>query len=849
MRVFELAKKMGTTSKELMTVLKKMDIYVSNHMGALTEDDVQAVLKKGGLKPAKKSSKKGKVLKAEPSPPPPKKKRFVLIKKKVAPVVSPPPEEVLAEAVAGDIPPEKVVETVSTPIPEEVVVATPELAPPVAEETSAAETPVATEPESVTPSVVPEEKPVTAKTPEEPPAKPTPAKKETAVAPEKKKEKKKAKIETPVKAKEKPKRAKRGAWDPRAATAGKPGGPAGDSRKWQDFKPIHRKDDRRGRRSRGGPVVDAAAPRRKVIKIHEGLTVKEFSELIGDKVSSIIKKLMEFGKMATMNQTIGLEEAALIAESLGVQTELVAAKTEEELLMHTTPDLPESLKTRAPVITIMGHVDHGKTSLLDAIRATKVTEGEAGGITQHIGAYMVEASGKMMTFLDTPGHEAFTSMRARGAQATDIVIIVVAADDGVMPQTVEAINHAKQAKVPIIVAVNKVDLPDANPDRVKQAVAEYELIPEEWGGETIFAEVSAKTKVGLDHLLEMVLLQSEVLELKANPDKAMLGVIIEAKIEKGRGPVATVLVQEGTLKVGDAFVTGTYFGKVRSLINDEGKRVKTAGPSMPVEVIGIAGVPLAGDTFISVSDERAAKEVVSKRAERERNEKLTSVRRVTLDDLYQGIQDGTAKELKVIIKADVQGSAEALKQSLEKLTTDSVRLQVIHAGVGGITESDILLAAAAEAFVVGFNVRPEAKGKALAEKEHVDIRLYSIIYEVIAEVRAAMEGLLDPILKERILGRVEVRQTFSVPKLGTIAGGYVKEGIASKTAAGVRVFRNDAVVYDGKLASLRRFKDDVKEVQTGYECGLGVEGFKDIQVEDILELYIFDKIPAKLESA
>jgi len=845
MRVFELAKKIGTTSKELMLVLKKMDIHVSNHMGALTEDDVQAVLKKGGLKPAKKGLKKGKVLKAEPSPPPPKKKRFVLIKKKVAAVVSPPPESVVAEPLDEDVPFEESAKASTVPTPE-VVSENSTTAP--AEEPLATEV-VSAEPESSVSPVLPEKETVELKAPEASPSlKSVPPEKPTAAEPEKKKEKKKGKIETPVKAKEKPKRAKRGAWDPRTGAAGAPGG-AGDSRKWQDFKPIHRKDERRGRRSRGGPVVDAAAPRRKVIKIHEGLTVKELSELIGEKVSSIIAKLMEFGKMATMNQSIGLEEASSIAESFGVQTELVAAKTEEDLLMQSVPDLPESLKTRAPVITIMGHVDHGKTSLLDAIRATKVTEGEAGGITQHIGAYMVEAAGKTMTFLDTPGHEAFTSMRARGAQATDIVILVVAADDGVMPQTVEAINHAKQAKVPIIVAINKVDLPDANPDRVKQAVAEYELIPEEWGGETIFAEVSAKTKMGLDHLLEMILLQAEVLELKANPDKAMLGVIIEAKIEKGRGPVATVLVQEGTLKVGDAFVTGTHFGKVRSLINDEGKRVKTAGPSMPVEVIGIGGVPLAGDTFISVSDERAAKEVVSKRAERERNTKLTSVRRVTLDDLYQGMQDGTAKELKVIIKADVQGSAEALKQSLEKLTTDSVRLQVIHAGVGGITESDILLAAAAEAFVVGFNVRPEAKGKALAEKEHVNIRLYSIIYEVIAEVRDSMEGLLDPILTERILGRVEVRQTFSVPKLGTIAGGYVKEGVASKTAAGVRVLRNNALIFDGKLASLRRFKDDVKEVQTGYECGLGVEGFKEIQVDDILELYIFDKIPAKLESA
>lgn len=834
MRVFELSKEIGISSKQLISVLAQMDIEVKSHMSTLTGDDVQAVMKRKDLPKAKTSAKKSKAKKKVEAPPAePPKKRFVLRKKRVAPVaeVAPPEPEVLDEDKVLEVepvaaPPVIHDEVALSPPPEEEVAE----ASPASEVKSVAGPVVPTEetlpPAPTLPPVVVEEKKQ---------APPSSLKTEAVV------ESKKPKPQVPEeKTKEKPKRPRRVKWNA-------PGGTnAGDQRKWQDFKPIHRREDRKSSRRGHGPAVDVAKPRRKVIKIYEGLTVKEFSELIGEKVSSIVAKLMELGKMATINQAINLDEATIIADAFEVKTEVIAEKTEEELLMDTLPDNPEDLVSRPPVITIMGHVDHGKTSLLDAIRKTKVTEGEAGGITQHIGAYMVTAGGKLVTFFDTPGHAAFTSMRARGAQVTDIIVLVVAADDGVMPQTIEAVNHAKSAKVPIIVAINKMDRPDANADRVKQALAEYDLIPEEWGGSTIFVEVSAKEKTGLDSLLEMILLQAEILELNANPEKSMRGVIVEAKIEKGRGPVATVLVQEGTLRVSSAFVSGIHYGKVRALINDEGKKVKTAGPSTPVEVIGLDGVPQAGDTFIVVADERVARDVAATRAQRQRTAKLAKVSRTTLDDLYRDLKEGAAEILKVIIKADVQGSAEAIREALEALSTDAVKLEVIHVGVGGITESDVMLASASGAFIAGFNARPESKARDLADREKVELRLYSIIYNMIDDVRLAMEGLLAPTLKERILGRVEVRQIFVVPRQGTIAGGYVKEGLAARDCAGVRVFRGGNVVFDGKLASLRRFKDDVKEVQAGYECGIGVEGYNDIEVDDIFELYVFDEIATKL---
>ncbi|HIE65259.1 MAG: translation initiation factor IF-2 [Nitrospira sp.] len=846
MRVFELAKQLDTTSKALLASLKKKGIKVSNHMSALTDQDVKAILDKQGKggKPAQKKTtrktKKAKAAKVVEPPPPPKKTR-VLIKKKVVPQDAPSP---VIDAVSEV--PEAISVTPTSDAPTEILPEPPAPSPDIALSPEIAE--VKTEEKKPTLS----EQPKTASI--SPPViqqkAPTGIEKGTT---EKQPDKEKKKGKRPGqkeekgglfdKAKENPKRKKKGAW---AGPGQSPAAGSPKATKWQDFKPIHRKDERRASRRGGGAVVDASKPRKKDIKIYEGLTVKEFSELTGQKASLIIAKLMELGKMSTVNQPIGLDEAALIAESLEIKAELVSEKTEEEILGQNISYDPSELRHRPPVITIMGHVDHGKTSLLDAIRQTKVTEGEHGGITQHIGAYTVTVNKKQVTFLDTPGHEAFTAMRSRGAKITDIVILVVAADDGVMPQTVEAINHAKAANVPIIVATNKIDLPDAKPDHVKNALSEYDLIPEEWGGKTIFVDVSAKEKTGLDHLLEMVLLQSEVLELKANPKKPPVGTIIEAKIDKGRGPVATVLVQEGTLKIGGIFVTGTQRGKVRALISDTGEKVTEAGPSTPVEVIGLDGVPQAGDTFVVVSEERTAKEVANDRAHRQRTIELSKIRRTTLDDLYEELKGGVVKELKLIIKTDVQGSAEALKQSLEKLATDAVRLQVIHRGVGGINESDVLLAAASNAIVIGFNIRPESKAQDLARKEKVDVRFYTIIYEVTDDIRRAMEGLLEPTLEERILGQIEVRQVFTISKQGTIAGGYVKEGTVSRDSAGARVIRDSTVIFDGKILSLRRFKDDVKEVQTGYECGIAIENFNDIEVDDIIEVYTFDKIPAKL---
>jgi len=604
----------------------------------------------------------------------------------------------------------------------------------------------------------------------------------------------------------------------------------------------HKKDDRYAPQT---DVTDITKPRKKVVKIQEGCTIKEFAEVIGQKVSDVIKKLMANGIMATQNQQMDTDAAMILAEGYGIKAEIMNIETAEDVLEEKA-DTAESQVTRPPVVTIMGHVDHGKTSLLDAVRETNVVSREAGGITQHIGAYQVSLKGRDITFLDTPGHAAFTAMRARGAQVTDIVILVVAADDGVMPQTREAVNHAKAANVPIIVAINKIDKPESKPDRIKQELAEFELTPEEWGGQTIFCEVSAKKKIGLEHLLEMILIQADVLELKANPDKMARGTVIEAKLDKGRGPVATVLVQSGTLKVGDFFVTGSQFGKVRALINDKGERIESAGPSMPAEVIGFSNVPLAGDRFVVLEEERKARAIAEGRQAKQRSTELASVKKVTLEDLHTQIQEGVVKELNIVIKADVSGSAGAIVDSLEKLSTSAVKLKVIHTSVGAITETDVMLAAASNAIIIGFSVRPEPKATELAQREGVDIRLYNIIYNAIDDVKAAMEGLLEPTLKERILGRAEVRQTFHVSKVGTIAGSYVVEGMLSRQCDGVRIIRDNVLVYTGKFHSLKRFKDDAREVQSGYECGIGIENYNDIKVGDVVECFVIDKVAAKL---
>ncbi len=584
-------------------------------------------------------------------------------------------------------------------------------------------------------------------------------------------------------------------------------------------------------------------PLRPIVKIAETITVKELAEKIAMSPSEIIKQLIKMGIMTTINQPLDVEVVKGAADKLGFSVEVTpleetaaGAKELEDLSL---------LLPRPAVVTIMGHVDHGKTSLLDAIRQTNVIASEAGGITQHIGAYQVDLPGGKITFLDTPGHEAFTAMRARGAQATDIVVLVVAADDGVMPQTVEAINHAKDAGVPILVAINKIDKPGADSNRARQQMAEYGLVPEDWGGQTVYVEVSAKKKEGIDHLLEMLLLLAEVAELRANPHRAAKGVIIEAELDRSRGPVATVLVQNGTLNVGDVIVAGLHSGRVRAMNNETGKKVQMAGPATPVEVLGLSGVPMAGDTFVVVSDERKGRLIAISRQQKHREERIGSKHRMTLEDLHRRIREGEVKELRMIIKGDFQGSVGPLRESLERISTEAVRLKVIHASVGAINETDVMLASASNAVIVGFNVRPEPKTQKLAELEGVEIRLYTVIYNAINEIRQAMEGLLEPKYVERSIGRVEVRQVYTVPKVGAIAGSYVVEGKVCRDSQ-VRLIRDGKVIHKGRVGSLRRFKEDAREVQSGFECGVGLMNFNDVKLGDILEVFDLESVAQKL---
>ena len=577
------------------------------------------------------------------------------------------------------------------------------------------------------------------------------------------------------------------------------------------------------------------------ITIPETITVKDLATEMKITSSDVIKKLLNLGIMATINNELDFDTAYLIAQEYGITATKKNVLTDEDILIDETEDREDELAPRPPVIVVMGHVDHGKTSLLDAIRRTNVIEGESGGITQHIGAYQVKINGRDITFLDTPGHEAFTSMRARGAMITDIAILVVAANDGVMPQTVEAINHAKAAEIPIIVAVNKMDLPDANFERVQQELMKYELVPEAWGGDTIFVPISAKKHEGIDNLLEMVLLEADVLDLKANPNKQAKGTVIEAKLDKTRGPVATMLVQRGKLDVGDTIIVGSSIGRIRTMLNDKGKKVKSAGPSTPVEITGLTTVPESGDTFYEVKDERTAKHLIEKRKNEKREKEIAQNRVVTLDDLFNKIESENLKQLNLIVKADVQGSVEALKQSLEKLSNEEVRVKVIHSNVGGVTESDVTLARVSGAIIIAFNVRPEVIAKSIADKEGVEIKQYSVIYDAINDVESAMKGMLDPVYKEVVIGTAEIRQTFKVSNVGTIAGSYVLTGKVARNA-GIRVIRDNIVIHDGKLVSLKRFKDDVKEVDKGYECGLQIDNFNDIKEGDTLEVYIMEQV-------
>jgi translation initiation factor IF-2 len=582
---------------------------------------------------------------------------------------------------------------------------------------------------------------------------------------------------------------------------------------------------------------------KRVIRIEDFIVVGELAKRMGIKSNEIIKQLMSMGIMASVNQTVDADTASLLASEFDHEVENVAYDIDE--ILKREKDRPKNLKPRPPVVTIMGHVDHGKTLLLDSIRKTNVAETEAGAITQHIGAYDVQFDGGHVVFIDTPGHEAFTALRARGAKVTDIVVLVVAADDGVMPQTVEAIDHAKAADVPIIVAINKIDKSNANPDRVRQSLADLGLSPEEWGGTTLFAEISAKKKKGIKELLELILLQAELLELKANPDKSARGTVIESKLDSGRGPVATVLIEEGTLRNGEYFVAGTHYGRVRNMINDRGKSVSETGPSIPVEVIGASGVPEAGAALIVVENERTAKEVVTTRDEEQRRDELSKLSTVSLEELYDKMQKGEVKELNVIIKADVQGSIEAVRESLAKLSTEAVKVKVIHGGVGGITESDINLASASDAIIIGFNVRPGTKAMALADQEGVNIRTYSVIYEAIDDVKNAMTGLLEPTYKETLVGQAEVMQLFNVPKVGVIAGSQVTNGKIVR-GSHARVVRDDVVVYDSKVGSLKHFKENVKECKEGLECGIKIDDFNDIKLGDIIEAYIKEEVAPSL---
>lgn len=856
MRVYELAKKLGMENRALIPELKKMGVSVASHSSALDDDIVQKVLDKFALKPRDggkaaeglpgSSSKAGHDVshgksgstKSQPVDEAPKPdKRRILIKRKKedepsATITSVSPteqEHVQSPSSLGAVHPPG--HATVTPVTGET------------DRLQTAEPLAAAEPAPTTQSLgssFPQE-PVQAKPP-------TAIQTGAAATIEVVTGKKKSMAFEAIEAEGQKDRLKK---------VRKPGRPRDDQQdvkfrddaaRWQDLRaiPVQRRDDRAKHVHHSAPG-EITKPRRKSVKMTPRTTVKEFAELIGQRPADIVRKLMEMGQMLTFHQPMNLDAAGMFAEESGIKIEVAVEKAGEELLQEVVDaDGDERPEPRPPVVTIMGHVDHGKTSLLDAIRQTKVAEGEAGGITQHIGAYTVSVHGKQVTFLDTPGHEAFTAMRARGAKVTDIVILVVAADDGVMPQTIEAIHHAKAAGVPLIVAINKIDKQGSNPDRVRNALSEHGLISESWGGDTIMVEVSAKQKIGLDTLLEMILLQSEVQELKADPHRQARGTVVEAKIERGRGPVATVLIQSGTLKVGDVYVVGTYSGRVRALLNDRGVKAQQAGPSIPVEVIGLPGAPSAGDVFQVVSDERVAREIAEERAQKRRAIELAAPAKVSLDDLFAKIQEGSVKELAIVIKADVQGSSEALAGAVEKLSTDAVKLRVIHSGIGAVVESDVLLAAASRAIIIGFNIRPEPKATALAEQQGVDIRLYTIIYDAIADIKAAMEGLLEPTLKERSLGRAEVRQVFTIPKVGAVAGAYVIDGTISRASAGVRVLRDNVVIYQGKLGSLRRFKDDVREVQQGYECGLSIENFNDVKPGDIVEAYAIDKIAAKL---
>ena len=863
-RIYELARELNMTNTELVDRLHEIGYPVKSHMSSIEESELPELK-------AKLSGKKKKVKLEE------KRIKPTVIRRRRVKTIKEP--EVVAEPstpepVAEEAPPAAVEETKAEPVlteetPQETVVEAPvkAVAP---DETVAPEKTVA-EPEKKEAPAAKKPEPVKPlkKKKKETPAKiikppPPPKETETAEAPKttakKKPSTRKPIAATPaVSAKEAPLKDKK-------KKGRKKTEPVETDRKFFKKKIAFRKKEvvegkdlysssskrlRKGKKGAKSKVERGLKPQittpkaiKRRIKIDDTIILAELAKRMGIKANEMIAKLMSLGVMATVNQTIDFDTAVLVSTEFGY--ELEKASFEEDNLLKAVEDDPKNLTDRPPVVTIMGHVDHGKTSLLDVIRKTRVTELEAGGITQHIGAYNVTTPKGQIVFLDTPGHEAFSAMRSRGAKVTDIVVLVVAADDGVMPQTIEAINHSKAAGVPIIVAVNKIDKDNADPERVLRELSENGLVTEEWGGDTIFVKVSAKKNIGIDDLLEMILLQTEMLELKANANKLARGHVVEAKLDSGRGPVATVLIQEGTLRAGDSVVCGIHYGKLRALLNDLGQQVSSAGPSMPVEIIGLSGVPSAGDELVSVTDEKDAKQISQHRVRKQRSMDLAKTSRLSLDGLFEKMKTGEVKDLNLILKGDVHGSIEALKESLSSLSNDEVNINIVHGATGTITESDISLAAVSNAIIVGFNVRSSPKVQEMANEEQVDIRYHNVIYDVIKEIRDAMLGLMSSTFEDRTQGWAEIRDVFHIPKIGAIAGSYVTEG-SFERGKRVRLLRDGVVIYEGRLSSLKRFKDDVKEVQNGYECGIGIENFNDIKIGDTLECYYKEEIKPELD--
>ncbi|ACV67792.1 translation initiation factor IF-2 [Desulfohalobium retbaense] len=878
MRVRELSNELGLSNKELLHLLRELGIQVKSHMSGLSDDEVDQVRQRfhAGSQSQdsvqKRTTRSGVIVRrrrraakseSEPEPQPAEEPEAEPEAAAEAAAAEPQPEPAptarIVEPPHADEEPEEGEPEAEEPEaeepqhPEETTQAEP------AQDTGVAQEPQETEetiqeqpaedseepseteagkkkkkkrkkkPESPAVKVISKPE-VTA---EEPAPSPAPAEAADTEAASKKKKKKDKRVvdfsSTPAEAEPQDKRKASTQWKKKKSAGVK------DKTGGKERRPGRKRQQQGGKAEPVRPTTQPTKASKRKIKIDEAIRLGDLARQLGVKVQELIKSLMQLGIMATINQSLDIETATVLAEEFGYEVEKVGF-SEDEFILPKEEDNPEALEPRWPVVTIMGHVDHGKTSLLDAIRESKITTKEAGGITQHIGAYYVGTDRGELVFLDTPGHEAFTAMRARGAQVTDIVILVVAADDGVMDQTREAINHSKAAGVPLIVAVNKMDKENADPERVKRELAEFDLVPEEWGGDTIYAYVSAKSHSGLDDLLEMVLLQAEVQELKANPAKRARGHIVEAKLDKGRGAVGTVLVQEGTLHHGDAFVCGLYHGKVRALFNDRGKNIKSAGPSMPVEVQGFDGVPEAGDEFVAVQDDKVARRIAEERQTKQREKDLAKETKVTLESFMAAKADEEVKSLNLVIKADVQGSLEACIEAVRKLSTDEVKVEIIHGGTGSISESDIMLASASSAVLIGFNVRPTARIKDIAEQEKVDIRFYDVIYQMVNEVKDAMAGMLAPVVKEVYLGQAEVRDTFSVPKVGTVAGCMVVDGKLQRNAH-TRLLRDGVVIYTGKIDSLKRFKDDAKEVQKGFECGVGLENFNDIKSGDIIEAF------------